>query len=101
VTSTGHEKPETEAGDSTAKPENAAPPKEGRRRLVIFTILFSIILLVALAYFFRLDFPYRYTDDAYVHGNEVFLVPRVTSTVIAINADNTDLVKKGRPKPKL
>jgi membrane fusion protein, multidrug efflux system len=79
-----------------AKPESPAPRRKSKRRIV-FSILFLVIICVAAAYFFRLDFPYRWTDDAYVHGNEVFLVPRVTSTVVAINADDTDLVKKGQP----
>lgn len=79
------------------KPEPPAPRRKSRRRMVIFVILFLGIIGIATVYFFRLDFPYRWTDDAYVHGNEVLLVPRVTSTVVAINADDTDLVRKGDP----
>ena len=80
-----------------SKPGPPAPPRKSHRRKIIFIILFLVIAALACAYFFRLDFPYRWTDDAYVHGNEVFLVPRVTSTVVAINADDTDLVQKGQP----
>ncbi len=65
--------------------------------MVIFLVLFLVLLAVSAMYFFRLDIPDRTTDDAYVHGNEVFLVPRVTGTVVAINADDTDLVLKGQP----
>jgi membrane fusion protein (multidrug efflux system) len=87
--------------DSTKKgteaPTTAAPPKKGHRRKIIFLILFLAIAVIAICYFFRLDFPYRWTEDAYVHGNEVLLVPRVTGTVVAINADDTDLVQKGQP----
>lgn len=82
---------------ATAKAEQPAPPRKGHRRNIVFVVLFLVIVAIAIAYFFRLDFPYRWTDDAYVHGNEVFLVPRVTSTVVAINADDTDLVQKGQP----
>jgi membrane fusion protein (multidrug efflux system) len=64
---------------------------------MVFLVLSLVILAIAIAYFFRLDFPYRWTEDAYVHGNEVFLVPRVTGTVVNINADDTDLVQKGQP----
>jgi membrane fusion protein (multidrug efflux system) len=60
-------------------------------------VLFLVILTLAIVYFFRLDIPFRWTDDAYVHGNAVLLAPRVTSTVTAINADDTDLVRKGDP----
>jgi membrane fusion protein (multidrug efflux system) len=91
----------TEAAATTAppvnKPEPPAAPKKGRRRIIIFIILFVIIAAIAASYFFRLDFPDRWTEDAYVHGNKVFLVPRVTSTVVSINADDTDLVQKGQP----
>jgi len=80
-----------------AKPEQPAPPRRGHRRRIIFVVLFLVIVAIAIAYCFRLDFPYRWTDDAYVHGNEVFLVPRVTSTVVTINVDDTDLVQKGQP----
>jgi membrane fusion protein (multidrug efflux system) len=88
--------PQTAAAPSASKPE-PPPLRKGHRRLVVFLILFLAIAAIATVYFFRLDFPYRWTEDAYVHGNEVFLVPRVTSTVVAINADDTDLVQKGRP----
>jgi membrane fusion protein, multidrug efflux system len=80
-----------------SKPAPPSPTRKGRRRIIIFIILFLVIAAIACAYFFRLDFPYRWTEDAYVHGNEVFLVPRVISTVVAINADDTDLVQKGQP----
>ncbi len=74
-----------------------APHPRHRRRNIIFLVLFLVILGIAIAYFFRLDFPYRWTEDAYVHGNQVLLVARVTSTVTAINADDTDLVREGQP----
>ena len=80
-----------------SKPVSPAAPKKGRRRIIIFIILFVIIGAIAATYFFRLDFPYRWTEDAYAHGNKIFLVPRVTSTVVSINADDTDLVQKGQP----
>lgn len=102
---TSTEKPDSNPTNKSAPPQPAAtpppeqppPPRKGHRRRIIFVVLFLIIVAIATAYFFRLDFPYRWTDDAYVHGNEVFLVPRVTSTVVAINADDTDLVQKGQP----
>jgi membrane fusion protein, multidrug efflux system len=37
------------------------------------------------------------TDDAYVNGNVVQITPQVTGTVIAVNADNTQIVKMGEP----
>jgi membrane fusion protein (multidrug efflux system) len=89
--------PRAEPALSAGKPEQPLPPAKHRKRLIVFLVLFLAIVAVACAYYFRLDFPYRWTEDAYVHGNEVLLVPRVTSTVVAINADDTDLVQKGQP----
>ena len=98
-TDSANKGPEPQAGavPPATKSEPSAPHRKSHRRLIVFLILFLAIAAIALAYFFRLDIPYRWTDDAYVHGNEVFLVPRVTSTVVAINADDTDLVQKGQP----
>jgi len=37
------------------------------------------------------------TDDAYVAGNVVQVTPQVSGTVIAIHADDTELVEAGKP----
>jgi membrane fusion protein (multidrug efflux system) len=37
------------------------------------------------------------TDDAYVSGNLVQLTPQVSGTVVAVNADDTQVVKEGAP----
>jgi membrane fusion protein (multidrug efflux system) len=37
------------------------------------------------------------TDDAYVSGNLVQLTPQVAGTVVAVNADDTQIVKAGDP----
>lgn len=87
----------SEAAVPTTKTNKAAPPGKRRFRLALFAALFLAILIVGIAYFFRLHRIYRSTDDAYVHGNAIFLTPQVTGTVVAINADDTDLVEKGQP----
>ena len=91
--------PQAKAAPSAGKPEQPAPhPGHGhRRRNIIFLVLILVILIIATTYSFRLEFPFRWTNDAYVHGNQVFLVARVTGTVTAINADDTDLVREGQP----
>lgn len=43
----------------------------------------------------------EYTDDAYVSGNVVQITPRVSGTVVAINANNTQFVKAGEPLVRL
>ena len=104
------EKPDSDSTNKGAEPQGkaAAPPPASkpeqpahrprhRRRLIIFLVLILVILAIAITYSFRLEFPFRWTNDAYVHGNEVFLVTRVTGTVTSINADETDLVREGQP----
>jgi membrane fusion protein (multidrug efflux system) len=44
---------------------------------------------------------HEYTDDAYVNGNMVRLMPQVSGTVVAINTDDTQLVNAGQPLVKL
>jgi len=42
-----------------------------------------------------------YTDDAYVSGNVVQITPRISGTVVAIGADNTQFVKAGQTLVRL
>jgi len=43
----------------------------------------------------------EHTDDAYVAGNVVQITPQVAGTVVAIEADDTQLVKIGQPLVRL
>ncbi|WP_374261175.1 efflux RND transporter periplasmic adaptor subunit [Zoogloea sp.] len=43
----------------------------------------------------------EHTDDAYVAGNVVQITPQIAGTVIAIDADDTQLVKAGQPLVRL
>ena len=43
----------------------------------------------------------EYTDDAYVSGNVVQITPRISGTVVAIDANNTQFVKSGEPLVQL
>src|SRR6516164_11556292 len=76
--------PATATGESTTA-------RKSKFRMFLFAALLLAIVAVATAYFFRWDYPYLSTEDAYVHGNQILLTPRVTGTVVAINADDTDL----------
>jgi membrane fusion protein, multidrug efflux system len=89
---------------SPAKPEIAAQkpssaPSEHKRpvRKIVVGLLLAVLLVLAGLYFFRAASPYRTTDDAYVHGNQVYLAPLVGGTVVSITADDTDLVRRGQP----
>ncbi len=79
------------------------PPANGKRRglLIAFTILLLIVLLGYGAWWMIYASHYESTDDAYVAGNLVQVTPQVGGTVIAINADDTDLVQAGKPLVEL
>src|SRR6266478_2288266 len=69
------------AAESADKPPEAPPPKvtkeehrrPGRRRVIVFTVLLVAIVVAIVLYAVRLNSPYRSTEDAYVHGNQIFL----------------------------
>src|ERR1035437_10195422 len=79
--------------DSPATP--AAPSK---RRAVLLLITGSLlaILLAVLAWWFFIGQWRTGTDDAYVGGNIVAVMPLVGGTVIAIHADTTQAVSEGQ-----
>ena len=85
--------------DSTDTREAATPapqktPGASRRPL----ILLGIALLAILGggfYYLRFMRGHVSTDDAYVDGNLVRLTPQVAGTVIAINTDETQFVRRG------
>lgn len=73
--------------------------KLNRKRNIWLLVLISVFLLAGLGWFLYWIFIgrfYVYTEDAYVHGNQVMLTPQVTAAVKAIYADDTDLVEKGQ-----
>ncbi|HET8609749.1 MAG TPA: HlyD family efflux transporter periplasmic adaptor subunit [Burkholderiales bacterium] len=82
----------------TETPATANGNGNGKRRklLIGITLLFVIAGAGYWLYHHFIGQFQEYTDDAYVQGNLVQLTPRVTGTVVAINADNTDLVKQGQ-----
>jgi membrane fusion protein, multidrug efflux system len=80
-------------GKAPAPPPPKIRPR--KRRFVIFALLLLLILAGAVAFLHKSV--HQSTDDAYVHGNQVFLMPRIPGTVVAIEADDTDLVQKGQP----
>ena len=91
--------PETKDKDDAQQRER----KNGKRRigLVVLSLLFvSAAIIFIVLYFFV--FKWREsTDDAYVGGNQVAVAPQVNGTVIAILADDTQLVQVGQPLIRL
>lgn len=61
-----------------------------------YIIVIGSLLLIALLYWFFIWRFYKYTDDAYVEGNQIIITPLVPSFVKAIHTDDTFLIKKGQ-----
>ncbi|SDD72656.1 membrane fusion protein, multidrug efflux system [Cupriavidus sp. YR651] len=82
------------AANATAK---AANPGAGKRKRMLALLGLATALAAAGygAYYYTVARFHEETDDAYVNGNLVQLTPQVTGTVIAVNADDTQIVKAG------
>lgn len=72
-----------------------------KRALLGLTTLFLVAGVAYGAYWYLELRHYQNTDDAYVTGDIVPINPRVTGSVTAIMADNTDKVMAGQPLVKL
>ncbi|MGN7981252.1 HlyD family secretion protein [Burkholderia sp. 22313] len=83
------------SGDDAVASEPAT-----RRRGLLLALLGAAVVASSIAYgVYYLTYA-RYhesTDDAYVSGNLVQLTPQVAGTVVAVNADDTQIVKAGDP----
>jgi membrane fusion protein (multidrug efflux system) len=80
-----------------ALPDALKPANDRRRQLLTGATL--LILVAALGYGAYWGLVLRHhesTDNAYVQGNLVQVTPQVAGTVVAINADDTDMVKPGQ-----
>jgi len=79
--------------------ETAAPRQSGQRKRMI-ALLVSATMAAGAAWGAYYETSGRFeasTDDAYVSGNLVQLTPQVTGTVVAVNTDDTQIVKAGDP----
>lgn len=79
--------------------DDQAPTPPGRRKRLIALLGAAVAIAGATygAYYFTQGRYHETTDDAYVSGNLVQLTPQVTGTVVAVNADDTQIVKAGAP----
>jgi len=75
-------------------PDNS---KQRKRWLLRLSFFFIVIGLLYFIYWIFIDQYYETTDDAYVSGNLVQVMPQISGHVTAILADETQLVKKGTP----
>ncbi|MHB1655276.1 MAG: HlyD family secretion protein [Burkholderiales bacterium] len=80
--------------DNQQKPENKAK----RKLMLIIAGLIFVLLGVSYAlYWFDYAQFEQSTDDAYVAGNMVELMPQMNSNVVAVYADDTQWVTMGQP----
>lgn len=68
-----------------------------KKILTVMAIIFLAIGFVSFVYWLFVGRFYESTDDAYVGGNLVNVMPQISGQVTKILADETDLVKKGQP----
>ncbi|RDK08893.1 efflux RND transporter periplasmic adaptor subunit [Cupriavidus lacunae] len=90
----------TTPADQQTAPAAAAPTSARNTRKRLLALLGLTTALAASgygAYYYTVARFHEDTDDAYVNGNLVQLTPQVAGTVIAVNADDTQIVKAGEP----
>jgi membrane fusion protein (multidrug efflux system) len=81
--------------------ESAAPasaPTNGKRRniLILIAVICIVLGILWAAYWVLVLAKREQTDDAYVNGNKVVISAQVSGTVIAVLADDTQLVEAGQ-----
>ncbi|MGN6808361.1 MAG: HlyD family efflux transporter periplasmic adaptor subunit [Trinickia sp.] len=77
----------------------ATGPDTGKRKVLLALLGAAVVVSAGAygAYYMTYARYHESTDDAYVSGNLVQLTPQVTGTVVAVNADDTQMVKAGDP----
>src|SRR5262245_61715793 len=89
----------TETERAAVQAETPPNPASGKRKRML-AVLGLVTALAAIGYgtyYYTVARFHEETDDAYVNGNLVQLTPQVAGTVIAVNADDTQVVKAGEP----
>ncbi len=78
--------------------ETSAPnPAARKRALTILVVVLVVVAVLWLAYYLFYARFHQDTDDAYVQGNVVSVVPQYLGTVVSIDADDGDKVEAGQP----
>ena len=94
-------KPQAAAPSAAPAPAAAAPNGNGNgKRKRMLTTLAAALVVAGVGYGLYWGLYGRWfesTDDAYVQGNVVQVTPQVDGTVVAIRADDTQLVTSGQP----
>lgn len=80
----------------TDNPKAASSAPKTRKRLLALLGLGALVAAAGYgAYYYSVARFHEDTDDAYVNGNLVQLTPQVSGTVVAVNADDTEIVRAG------
>ncbi|MFL9862985.1 HlyD family efflux transporter periplasmic adaptor subunit [Paraburkholderia fungorum] len=82
------------------QPQHPQQVQAPARRKLLLSLLAATVVLAGAgygAYYVTNGQYHQSTDDAYVSGNLVQLTPQVSGTVVAVNADDTQIVKQGAP----
>jgi len=82
---------------------NGNGKKNGKRR-VILSVIALVFVLAGIGWWLLYVFVFSLretTDDAYVSGNQVSISSQISGTVIAVLADDTQLVNVGQPLVRL
>ena len=90
----------TNATATTPAANSATTPPPGKKRRGLLIIVTIVLVIVAIAYafwWFTVGRHFENTEDAYAAGNVVQVTPQVAGTVLAIHADDTELVQVGKP----
>src|SRR5205807_6436509 len=110
VTRRAHHPPEPPAPaafvvDAPVATTSASAARRVRQRrrtwLAALTVAVLVVALLASAWWWLYASRYQDTDDAYVAGDLVTVMPQVSGTVVAIDADETDLVHTGQELVRL
>jgi membrane fusion protein, multidrug efflux system len=83
--------------NANVEPAAAAPTNGKRTRiLILISVIFIVLGVLWGAYWVLVLSKRERTDDAYVGGNRVVISAQISGTVIAVLADDTQLVKAGQ-----
>jgi membrane fusion protein, multidrug efflux system len=85
--------------NAQATPESQLKPAPSRKRRAGLWSLCAVVVLCGagyLAYWFLDGRYFESTDDSYVNGDVVQVTSEVPGTVLALNADDTQLVRAGQ-----
>jgi membrane fusion protein, multidrug efflux system len=85
----------------TELPQAPTAGARRRRALSVVILLFVLVGIGWITWWYLESRGHETTDNAYVGGNLVLITPRVAGTVVAIGADDTDLVDAGQTLVRL